>query len=1042
MAHPQPIADLVLDPIRPRLYVLNTAADLIEIYDITTRTAPSLRSRVTTGDVPLAMAVSPSGTTLYAVNYGSSTLQVIDLAPTVPTVKKTVTLPASPQAVAVGFNEQVLISTIGTGTGQSILLTYNPATESLGSIAVGPPAPAAPTLTTPNLIWSQAARAKLQASGDGRTIVGVHMLANNSRTVFVYDVNSGTVLRARNVGGISSVLAVAPNGAQFLSGPLLFESATMLILGQQNAVNSPYVIPANANFNVQATQGGAVYAQTSFGPTLIAGYNILPTLVPAARSNSSQLVFNTTDNLLIQLGLQIQETQRGKMVITADSSTIYSVSESGFLVLPIGTLPQSPILAPDANVALLASDQCGLTASQNTAVIPVRNAGGGRTPTVAAQVMTATATSTTTRVTARPYGGDVTASFSAGAARTIGTVTPDLLLIQATEAVNIAPNIRIYQNNRNTETRGTILPIDIGSTTTGLTDLVSDSARQRLYVANPALNRVEVFDMRRQQFVAPIRVGQLPRSLAIGPDGNTLYVANAGSEAITVVDLDRSVATGRINYPAIPFNANFGQLTPQILASTQGGIQVVMSDGSLWKVVGNSVQPRTLNQTVFGTARTIPGPQSMVASPDGGYMLLLAGNGTGYLYDSTLDDFVTGRSVVGNPITGYFGPVSAGPSGGYYLANDQFLNAALTSQGSSGSGPVGGGGLPAPGGPGTGRPVAAVATLNAQAFARFTTPIRANATAAVTDAGLVELVETATLRTLATAQALEGPLAVAAGTARVNISGRLMAVDAAGQNAYVLTASGLSIIPMTAASTQNAPVLTGNGVVNTANYTAGVAPGGLISIFGRNLGTTAGAGSTPLPTVLGGACVTLNNAPIPLLATSAGQINAQIPPTLAAGRYPLVVRSIANQAASGSVTVTVARYAPAIFLDAQGPAIYHRDGRRVNRANPAKRDEPLTIYATGMGTTTGGRVAAGNPSPSSPLAVTAPVNLYFGDPTYKQAAIIVDWSGLLPGSIGVYQVNARVPGFHLSGDALPVTLRIGGVNSVTTGSGAALVVVD
>ncbi len=68
MAHPQPIADLALDPARPRLYVLNTAAELIEVYDISTRTAPSLRSRVQTGDVPLAMAVSPSGSTLYVVN--------------------------------------------------------------------------------------------------------------------------------------------------------------------------------------------------------------------------------------------------------------------------------------------------------------------------------------------------------------------------------------------------------------------------------------------------------------------------------------------------------------------------------------------------------------------------------------------------------------------------------------------------------------------------------------------------------------------------------------------------------------------------------------------------------------------------------------------------------------------------------------------------------------------------------------------------------------------------------------------------------------
>jgi len=303
-------------------------------------------------------------------------------------------------------------------------------------------------------------------------------------------------------------------------------------------------------------------------------------------------------------------------------------------------------------------------------------------------------------------------------------------------------------------------------------------------------------------------------------------------------------------------------------------------------------------------------------------------------------------------------------------------------------------------------------------------------------------VDSNTLRTLATAQTLEGPLAVAAGTARVNISGRLMAVDAGGQSAYILTASGLSIIPLTASSTQNAPVLTGNAVVNTANYTAGIAPGGLISIFGRNLGTTAAAATTTLPTVLGGACVTLNNAPIPLLATSAGQINAQLPPTVAAGRYPLVVRSIASQAASGAVTVTVLRYAPAIFVDAQGPAVFHRDGRRVDQAHPAKRDEPLTIYATGMGTTTGGRVTAGSPSPSSPLAVTAPVNLYFGDPTIKQAAVIVDWSGLLPGYIGVYQINARVPGFHLSGESLPVTLRIGGVSSITTGTTAARVFVD
>ena len=155
-----------------------------------------------------------------------------------------------------------------------------------------------------------------------------------------------------------------------------------------------------------------------------------------------------------------------------------------------------------------------------------------------------------------------------------------------------------------------------------------------------------------------------------------------------------------------------------------------------------------------------------------------------------------------------------------------------------------------------------------------------------------------------------------------------------------------------------------------------------------------------------------------------------------------MVRSLTGQAASGSVMVTVSKYAPAIFVDAQGPAIFHKDGNRVNKAHPANRDEPLTIYATGLGITTGGRVTAGNASPSNPLAVTAPVTLFFGDPTIKQAAVIVDWSGLLPGSVGVYQINARVPGFHLKGDALPVTLRIGGVSSPNTGPTAALVYVN
>ena len=100
------------------------------------------------------------------------------------------------------------------------------------------------------------------------------------------------------------------------------------------------------------------------------------------------------------------------------------------------------------------------------------------------------------------------------------------------------------------------------------------------------------------------------------------------------------------------------------------------------------------------------------------------------------------------------------------------------------------------------------------------------------------------------------------------------------------------------------------------------------------------------------------------------------------------------------------------------------------------------MFATGLGVTTGGRVTAGVPAPSNPLAVTQPVSVFFGNPGYSQAAIIVDWSGLVPGMIGTYQINLRVPGNHLKGDALPIQVRIGGVFSPTAGANVPYVAVE
>jgi YVTN family beta-propeller protein len=59
-------------------------------------------------------------------------------------------------------------------------------------------------------------------------------------------------------------------------------------------------------------------------------------------------------------------------------------------------------------------------------------------------------------------------------------------------------------------------------------DLVLDSQRGILYIADQANFRVAVADVRTRQVVTSVSVGRLPFVLALSPDGRKLYVANSG----------------------------------------------------------------------------------------------------------------------------------------------------------------------------------------------------------------------------------------------------------------------------------------------------------------------------------------------------------------------------------------------------------------------------------------------------------------------------------------------------------------------------------
>ena len=698
------------------------------------------------------------------------------------------------------------------------------------------------------------------------------------------------------------------------------------------------------------------------------------------------------------------------------------------MALPLSTISSSALAEPATGVLLLVNDQCGVSTT-STAAVAINNPGKVKA-TVSCDAIAIHRrrgpSQRSTEPTARASQLGLTFTFNPTLTKGYGTIEPPHdFLLQSAEAINIPDRVRVYQNFRDSDDRGTIVPIATGiSSSPQLTDLVYDATRQRIYIANTGLNRVEVYDIATQAFLAPIKVGQLPVSLALTPDASLLYVANSGGESISMVDPVKMVSTGLVAYPPIQFASNLTPLFPSAIAAGLSGLEVVMSNGTangqLWKVVGTTALPRGASTIIGSNATTgapnpIPLPAAMATSAEGRYILLASNTGFVYLYDADVDDFVAGRQLFTTQPTGYDGPIAVGPNGQYFLVDGMLLNSALVQVATT---------------PGL---ISAVTPMGASSYAIYSTPAGAANTLATTQPS-IEVVNATTGNASLQIPALEGPITQATAAGRATIAGRTMAINSAGTVAYAITASGLSIINLTAVPASSRPVPNKNGTVNLGSYQTSIAPNGLISIFGQNLGASAVATSTPLPLILGGTCVTLNNIALPLFMTSATQINAQVPPGTAAGSFPLVVRSIANQAASASQQAAVSKYAPAVLVDPTGQILlFHADGSYVNKSNPANRDEPLVMYAVGLGATTGGAVTAGNPSPTTPLAVSPTAAVYFGDPTWVQAAIIVDFAGLAPGMIGVYQLNLRVPGFHISGDSLLVTITAGGVSSPSTG---------
>lgn len=203
-----------------------------------------------------------------------------------------------------------------------------------------------------------------------------------------------------------------------------------------------------------------------------------------------------------------------------------------------------------------------------------------------------------------------------------------------------------------------------------------------------------------------------------------------------------------------------------------------------------------------------------------------------------------------------------------------------------------------------------------------------------------------------------------------------------------------------------------------------LSPGALFSIFGTGLSAeTASAQSLPLRSILSSTQVLVNGGPIPLVYVADGQINAQMPIDVPTGE-PVSMTVTNGTATSNAVTISVLPAAPGLFTSNGSQAVVQNPNGSVNSsAAPARPGDVLVAYLTGGGAVnSSGPWITGAASPAGPSSVNSPYSLAVGD----QAAE-VEYVGLTPGFVGLYQANFKVP--TIPSGTYPVVLTVGGVPS-------------
>ena len=223
---------------------------------------------------------------------------------------------------------------------------------------------------------------------------------------------------------------------------------------------------------------------------------------------------------------------------------------------------------------------------------------------------------------------------------------------------------------------------------------------------------------------------------------------------------------------------------------------------------------------------------------------------------------------------------------------------------------------------------------------------------------------------------------------------------------------------------------------NGANYFQRFAPGMLASIFAfqsTHFGLdTAGATTVPLPTTLGDVQVVVGGTAAPLLYISPGQINFQVPSNVIPGALAefQVIRASTGQILA-STNFKIQPYSPGLFTaDSTGTGqllALNQDGTVNGPLHPAKAGTIIQMFGTGIGVVAGGP-PDGTPSPNQPVSTDQKPDVYIN--AVKLDAADVTYSGLAPGFIGLWQINAKIPvKVPTSEIPVPIAVVYQGINS-------------